>query len=46
MPWNALSDGDQSLNPPAFENLMQRLGAFATAAGRTLTTAGATRAVA
>ena len=32
----ALSDGDQSLAPPAFVSLMQQLGAFATAAGRTI----------
>jgi 3-deoxy-7-phosphoheptulonate synthase len=35
-PERALSDGDQSLAPPAFEDLMHRLGAFAVAAGRTL----------
>jgi 3-deoxy-7-phosphoheptulonate synthase len=33
-PENALSDGDQSLAPPAFASLMQRIPAFATAAGR------------
>ena len=32
----ALSDGDQSLAPPAFEALMARLGAFAAASGRTM----------
>jgi 3-deoxy-7-phosphoheptulonate synthase len=32
----ALSDGDQSLTPDAFAALMQRLGAFAAAAGRTM----------
>jgi len=35
-PERALSDGDQSLAPPAFSRLMQQLGAFAAAAGRTL----------
>jgi len=35
-PERALSDGDQSLAPPAFARLMQQLGAFAAAAGRTL----------
>jgi 3-deoxy-7-phosphoheptulonate synthase len=35
-PEHALSDGDQSLAPPAFVDLMARLGAFAAAAGRTL----------
>ena len=35
-PERALSDGDQSLAPPAFADLMQRLGAFAAAAGRTI----------
>ncbi len=34
-PESALSDGDQSLNPTAFSTLMDRIGAFATAAGRT-----------
>jgi 3-deoxy-7-phosphoheptulonate synthase len=33
-PESALSDGDQSLAPPAFAALMDRLGAFAAAAGR------------
>jgi len=32
----ALSDGDQSLAPPAFASLMERLGAFAVAAGRSM----------
>jgi len=32
----ALSDGDQSLAPPQFATMMSQLGAFATAAGRTL----------
>jgi 3-deoxy-7-phosphoheptulonate synthase len=32
----ALSDGDQSLAPPAFEQMMQQIGAFAAAAGRTM----------
>jgi 3-deoxy-7-phosphoheptulonate synthase len=35
-PENALSDGDQSLAPPAFAAMMQRLEAFAAATGRTL----------
>jgi 3-deoxy-7-phosphoheptulonate synthase len=35
-PERALSDGDQSLAPPAFESLMERLGAFAAAAGRVM----------
>jgi len=34
-PESALSDGDQSLNPGAFAALMDRIGAFAAAAGRT-----------
>ncbi len=33
-PEDALSDGDQSLAPPAFVSLMNRLPAFAAAAGR------------
>ena len=33
-PESALSDGDQSLAPPAFVSLMERLSAFAVAAGR------------
>jgi len=40
-PESALSDGDQSLAPPAFVSLMDRLSAFAAAAGRTMTTASA-----
>ena len=40
-PESALSDGDQSLAPPAFLSLMDRLSAFAEAAGRTMTTAPA-----
>ncbi|HTE48140.1 MAG TPA: 3-deoxy-7-phosphoheptulonate synthase, partial [Gemmatimonadaceae bacterium] len=32
----ALSDGDQSLAPPEFAQIMQQLGAFAAAAGRTI----------
>lgn len=35
-PESALSDGDQSLAPPAFDAMMDRLGAFAAAAGRTM----------
>jgi 3-deoxy-7-phosphoheptulonate synthase len=35
-PETALSDGDQSLAPAAFVALMDRLGAFASAAGRTM----------
>jgi 3-deoxy-7-phosphoheptulonate synthase len=42
----ALSDGDQSLAPPAFASMMQQLAAFAAASGRTLGRAPATRAVA
>ncbi len=34
-PESALSDGDQSLNPGAFSTVMDRLGAFAAAAGKT-----------
>ena len=33
-PESALSDGDQSLNPGAFTALMDRIGAFAAAAGK------------
>jgi len=33
---NALSDGDQSLAPPAFATMMQRLEAFAAATGRSV----------
>jgi 3-deoxy-7-phosphoheptulonate synthase len=32
----ALSDGDQSLAPPAFESLMQQLAGFVAASGRTM----------
>jgi 3-deoxy-7-phosphoheptulonate synthase len=32
----ALSDGDQSLAPPAFDRMMQQIAAFAVAAGRTM----------
>lgn len=35
-PESALSDGDQSLEPAQFDDLMQHLGLFAAAAGRTL----------
>jgi 3-deoxy-7-phosphoheptulonate synthase len=42
----ALSDGDQSLAPPDFARMMQQLGAFATAAGRTLGRQSETLAVA
>jgi 3-deoxy-7-phosphoheptulonate synthase len=35
-PEHALSDGDQSLAPPAFEDLMRRLVPFIAAAGRTV----------
>jgi 3-deoxy-7-phosphoheptulonate synthase len=46
-PERALSDGDQSLAPPAFARLMGQLGAFAAAAGRRLPEVSATaRAVA
>jgi 3-deoxy-7-phosphoheptulonate synthase len=38
----ALSDGDQSLAPPDFAQMMEQLGAFVAAAGRTL--AGGRRA--
>jgi 3-deoxy-7-phosphoheptulonate synthase len=42
----ALSDGDQSLAPPAFASMMDRLEAFAQAAGRTLRHESQHRAVA
>ena len=43
----ALSDGDQSLAPPAFATMMQQLDAFARAAGREIGSgAGRSRAVA
>lgn len=35
-PESALSDGEQALTYPQFDALMERLGAFATAAGRVL----------
>ena len=35
-PESALSDGDQSLAPPGFVSLMERVAAFAAAAGRTM----------
>jgi 3-deoxy-7-phosphoheptulonate synthase len=38
-PANALSDGDQSLSFGGFRGMMQRLGAFAEAAERSLGTA-------
>jgi 3-deoxy-7-phosphoheptulonate synthase len=45
-PERALSDGDQSLAPPAFASLMQSLEAFAAAAGRTIGAPAEARAVA
>ena len=45
-PERALSDGDQSLAPPAFATLMQSLEAFAAAAGRTISAPAEARAVA
>lgn len=39
-PANALSDGPQSLTPPAFEALMEKLAIMAEAVGRTLQTFG------
>jgi 3-deoxy-7-phosphoheptulonate synthase len=45
-PENALSDGDQSLAPPAFAQMMRSLGAFASAAGRRLESSIPGRAVA
>ena len=43
----ALSDGDQSLAPPAFATMMRQLDAFAAAAGRSIARAPVvTRAVA
>ena len=39
-PAEARSDGEQSLAPDAFERMMQRLGAFASAAGRQLALPG------
>jgi 3-deoxy-7-phosphoheptulonate synthase len=43
-PASALSDGDQSLAPPAFLSLMDRLGAFAAAAERTFAVPAGTSA--
>jgi 3-deoxy-7-phosphoheptulonate synthase len=45
-PEHALSDGDQSLAPPAFAQMMRSLGAFASAAGRRLEPMTPGRAVA
>jgi 3-deoxy-7-phosphoheptulonate synthase len=45
-PERALSDGDQSLAPPAFAALMRSLEAFAVAAGRTIGAPAEARAVA
>jgi 3-deoxy-7-phosphoheptulonate synthase len=45
-PERALSDGDQSLAPPAFASLMKSLEAFAAAAGRTIGAPAEARAVA
>jgi len=45
-PEKAMSDGDQSLTPAAFAEMMRVLRAFAEAAGRTLPAAGAARPVA
>jgi 3-deoxy-7-phosphoheptulonate synthase len=45
-PEHALSDGDQSLAPPAFVQMMRSLGAFAAAAGRRLEPLTPGRAVA
>jgi 3-deoxy-7-phosphoheptulonate synthase len=45
-PEHALSDGDQSLAPPDFAQMMRSLAAFASAAGRRLETAMPGRAVA
>jgi 3-deoxy-7-phosphoheptulonate synthase len=42
----ALSDGDQSLPPDAFAQMMKQLGAFAAASGRTIGRAAPARAVA
>jgi 3-deoxy-7-phosphoheptulonate synthase len=36
-PEHALSDGDQSLTPESFADLMKNLAVFATAAGRSMT---------
>jgi 3-deoxy-7-phosphoheptulonate synthase len=45
-PEHALSDGDQSLAPAAFVQMMRSLGAFAAAAGRRLEPMTPGRAVA
>src|SRR5262245_48543685 len=45
-PEHALSDGDQSLAPPAFAQMMRSLDAFASAAGRRLESLTPGRAVA
>jgi 3-deoxy-7-phosphoheptulonate synthase len=45
-PEHALSDGDQSLAPPAFAQMMRSLAAFASAAGRRLDPTMPGRAVA
>jgi 3-deoxy-7-phosphoheptulonate synthase len=45
-PEKAMSDGDQSLSPEAFAEMMRTLRAFAEAAGRTLTPNDAARPVA
>ncbi|MGE5102390.1 MAG: hypothetical protein ACM3SX_20585, partial [Deltaproteobacteria bacterium] len=42
----ALSDGDQSLAPPAFTDMMRSIQTFAVAAGRTMGEPDVTRAVA
>lgn len=42
----ALSDGDQSMAPPAFASMMEQLNAFVEATGRTVGRASETRAVA
>ena len=44
-PEKALSDGDQALEPAQFADLMQHLGVFAAAAGRTLRRRGDGRPV-
>jgi 3-deoxy-7-phosphoheptulonate synthase len=42
-PAKARSDADQTINPSAFAEIMQRLGAFAAAAGRTMADGSASR---
>jgi 3-deoxy-7-phosphoheptulonate synthase len=42
-PAKARSDADQTINPSAFAEIMQRLGAFAAAAGRTMADGSAPR---